>query len=108
MPERKDEPESFAALFERSAEAHGRARRFRPGDRVDVKVVAIGRDAVFADLGGKQEGYFDVADLADEGGRLRVEIGASIAAVVAEVNGATGQVRLAPVFVRRPGEDDPA
>src|SRR5262245_51734071 len=78
-----------------------RQHRFRPGERVEVTVVAVSRDAVFADLGGKQEGYFDRAELAGADGKLTVEVGARISAVVAEVDDTRGQVRLSPVFVRR-------
>lgn len=107
---RSDEGESFAALFERSADAHKGRQRFRVGERLDVTVVAIGRDAVFADLGGKQEGYFDRVELSGPDGTLRVEVGANIAAVVAQVDDRVGQVRLSPVFVRRASEtaDGPA
>lgn len=96
-----DDRESFAALFERSPDAAGRRARVRVGDRVDVRIVAIGRDAVFADLGGKQEGYFERADLADAEGNLPVALGATVAATVASIDRATGQARLAPMFVRR-------
>lgn len=91
--------ESFASLFERSATSPIRGR-FRPGERLEVKVVVIGQSAVFADLGGKQEGYFDIAELADKDGKLTVSVGAQIAAVVSSVDDQTGQVRLSPVFVR--------
>ena len=71
-----DKDESFAALFERSAGATMRQHRFRPGERVEVTVVAVSRDAVFADLGGKQEGYFDRVELLGQDGNLSVSIGA--------------------------------
>jgi small subunit ribosomal protein S1 len=98
------EKESFAALFERSAGATMRQHRFHTGERVEVTVVAVSRDAVFADLGAKQEGYFDRVELAGPDGQLRIEVGARIAAVVAEVDDSRGQVRLSPVFVRRPSD----
>jgi len=98
------EKESFAALFEQSAGATMRQHRFRSGERVEVTVVAVSRDAVFADLGSKQEGYFDRVELLGPDGRLTVEVGARISAVVAEVDDARGQVRLSPVFVRRPSD----
>jgi small subunit ribosomal protein S1 len=91
--------ESFASLFERSGTTPMR-RRFRPGERVEVEVVVIGRDAVFADLGAKQEGYFDLNELAGADGKLTVAVGTRISATVASVDEASGQVRLSPVFVR--------
>ena len=101
--EKKDE--SFAALFEQSAGAGALKRRLRTGERVEVTVVAIGRDAVFADLGAKQEGYFDVADLCDAEGKLKVAVGAKVSAVIADADESSGQVRLSPVFVRRASEE---
>jgi small subunit ribosomal protein S1 len=93
--------ESFAALFERSAGSEVVQHRFRRGERVEVTVVAISRDAVFADLGGKQEGYFDRVELAGPDGKLRVEVGARISAVVSDVDENRAEVRLSPVFVRQ-------
>jgi len=93
--------ESFASLFEQSAGAtRGRQRRYHPGESVEVTVVAIAREAVFVDLGAKQEGMFERSSLADEDGRLRVELGSQISAVVDSIDGATGQVRLRPVVIR--------
>jgi len=99
-----NDDDSFASLFERSAGATMRQQRFRSGERVEVTVVAVSRDAVFADLGSKQEGYFDRVELSDAEGNLTVTIGARISAVVADVDDARGQVRLSPVFVRKSSE----
>src|SRR6516225_2132649 len=99
--------ESFASLFEKSASAPTGDRRYTPGERVEVVVVAVAREAVFADLGGKQEGMFERIDLSDEDGKLRVEVGSRITAVVQQVDFGTGQVKLAPVAVRREETDAP-
>jgi small subunit ribosomal protein S1 len=91
--------DSFAALFETSgAEARG-TRRPRRGDRVEARVVAIGRDAVFVDLGGKQEGYIERSELAAKDGSLPVEVGQTISSVVSQADGE--RVRLQPLFVRQ-------
>lgn len=91
---------SFAALFEGETRAEQRgARRFRNGDRVEVTVVAVGRDAVFVDLGGKQEGLFERRDL-EVDGKLLVAVGARLTATVRRVESATGQVHLSPVAVQ--------
>ncbi len=95
--------ESFAALFEGSVSAQAARKRFHRGDRLDVKVVAIGKDAVFVDLGGKQEGYFDRVEALGEGGKLTVEVGSSLSAVVVKADGE--RVKLSPVFVRAKAED---
>ena len=99
-----EKDESFAAMFERGREAMPRRRGFHGGERVDVTVVAIGRDPVFAELGAKQEGYFPRATLCVGGGKLLVEVGAYIAAVVTRVDDRTGSLRTgkdADVSLRR-------
>jgi small subunit ribosomal protein S1 len=97
--------ESFASLFEQSAGATARQRRYHPGESVEVTIVAVAREAVFADLGGKQEGFFERPELSDPEGKLRVEVGSRVTAVVDSVDGATGQVRLRPVVIRAEGGD---
>jgi small subunit ribosomal protein S1 len=91
-------------MFEQSAGANVRHRRMQVGEAVEVTVVAVGREAVFVDLGGKQEGFFERADLMDAEGNVRVAVGARISAVVASIEKATGQVKLSPVVVR--GENE--
>src|SRR5262245_34938205 len=92
--------ESFASLFEQTAGAKSAQRRYRMGEQVEVTIVAVGREAVFAELGGKQEGVFERAELSDAEGKLRVEVGSTVAAVVSRIDGATGQVRLQPTVIR--------
>lgn len=100
MPQDPPRDESFAALFETANPKGTKVRRPRRGDRLDVKVVALGRDAVFVDLGGKQEGYFQRSELLRPDGTLSVDIGSTIQALVVEADGE--RVRLSPVFVRAP------
>lgn len=90
---------SFGALFEQTTTARTGQRRYHTGESLEVTVVVIARDSVFADLGGKQEGYFERAELVDPSGRLRVEVGSRVTAVVKGVDG-NGQVRLSPVTVK--------
>jgi len=97
--------DSFASLFEQTAGAHARARRYHPGESVEVTIVLVAREAVFADLGGKQEGFFERPELSDPDGKLRVEVGSRVTAVVDSVDRATGQVRLRPVVIRAEGGD---
>lgn len=96
------EKDSFAALFESSQSGTARPMRHRRGDRLDVKVVALGRDAVFVDLGGKQEGFFDRSAVLRSNGTLSVEIGSTVQAIVVEADGE--RVKLNPVAVRTPTE----
>jgi small subunit ribosomal protein S1 len=96
----RDPKESFASLFEKTEGAGKRRRQYHTGETVEVTVVAVAREAVFADLGGKQEGMFERTALVDGEGKVRVEVGARISAVVSGIDSATGQVRLTPVVVR--------
>jgi small subunit ribosomal protein S1 len=96
----RDPKESFASLFEQSEGAGKRRREYHTGETIEVTVVAVAREAVFADLGGKQEGMFERTALVDGDGKIRVEVGARISAVVSGIDSATGQVRLTPVVVR--------
>jgi small subunit ribosomal protein S1 len=92
--------ESFASLFEQSAGAKGGQRHYRVGESVEVTIVAVAREAVFGDLGGKQEGVFERPELSDAEGKLRVEVGSKVAAVVSGIDSTTGQVRLQPMVIR--------
>jgi small subunit ribosomal protein S1 len=92
--------ESFASLFEQTSSAHAKQRRYHTGETVEVAIVAIAREAVFADLGGKQEGVFERVALSDPEGKLRVELGSRVSAVVDNIDSGTGQVRLRPVVIR--------
>ncbi len=109
MPQ--DPKDSFAALFEGAGtQSSRRGAGLRSGERLDVKVVAIGKSAVFADLGargGKLEGFFERSELSDKNGNVLVEVGSSVAAVIAQVDDAAGQVRLSPVFVRGARTNEP-
>jgi small subunit ribosomal protein S1 len=99
--------ESFAALFEGDAGKVPRRRSFQVGDELDVVVVQIGRDAVFVELDGKQEGFIEAIDLMNKSGELSVKVGSRVTARVLEVGGRPGAVRLGPVFVRPPATEEP-
>jgi ribosomal protein S1 len=55
-PIRTSSPEDFAALFEASI----KARRFKEGQTLEGRIVAIGPDVAFVDVGGKGEATIDV------------------------------------------------
>src|SRR5438552_700979 len=99
--------ESFAALFESEAAKIPTRRSFGVGQELDVIVVQVGRDAVFVELDGKQEGFIESKDLTNKGGELTVKIGSRITARVVETGGRPGAVRLVPVFVRPPVTEEP-
>ena len=69
---------------------HVRKRDPRVGDLVRARVVSIGHDAAFVDLGAKAEGLLDLADLRDTDGRPRIKVGDEVEAHVVEVGGKAG------------------
>src|SRR4051812_26743286 len=103
----KPKGESFAALFEGDAGRTPKRRSFGVGDELDVVVVQVGRDAVFVELDGKQEGFIESKDLMNKNGELTVKIGSRITSRVVETGGRTGAIRLVPVFVRPPASEEP-
>lgn len=106
MSERRETSESFGALFEQAGGGRQERRRFHVGDKLEVTIVVVAQNAVFADLGGKQEGYFERIDLTDPDGKLLVAVGNKVSATVAAIERGTGQVRLSPLFIRN-AEGDP-
>ncbi len=76
--DREAPSEDFAALFARESS--------RPvlevGQVVKGRVIQIGAESVFVDVGGKGEAWIDRGELVDEEGRLRVGVGDEIEATV--------------------------
>jgi small subunit ribosomal protein S1 len=89
-----EESEFEALLRELEKTEQAVAERPKPGDRVKGKVIAIGDDQVFVDLGGKAEGAMDIGNLKDKDGNLKVAVGDDLEAVVASVDTETGAVTL--------------
>lgn len=81
--------EDFAAMFaesERGKPKH--AKRPRVGDMISGRVISVGKDSVFVELGGKAEGQLDRAQVSDANGKLLVAVGDTIEArVVADAGG---------------------
>ena len=105
MPTPSGNADSFANLFEQSSDARRGRREYRVGEQVEVTIVAIARDAVFAELGGKQEGVFERIGLCDADGKIRIEVGGRVSAIVASIDKETGQVRLNPTVIRNADAD---
>jgi len=83
-----DDDEDFAAMFAASEQNKPRTKRPRIGDMIQGKVITIGKEAVFVDLGGKAEGQLDRGQVSDNEGKLLVKIGDVIEArVVADAGG---------------------
>ncbi|WP_437672714.1 30S ribosomal protein S1 [Sorangium sp. So ce131] len=64
--------ESFAALFEQSVEGGDFARE---GEIISGTVVAVNRDSVVVDIGGKSEGVIALREFADAAGQAAVKAG---------------------------------
>src|SRR5574342_839831 len=71
--------EDFATLF---ASAEKRGPAVEVGQVVKGRVIHIGAEGVFVDVGGKGEAWMDRAELVDEDGRLKVAVGDEIEATV--------------------------
>lgn len=96
------EDEDFAAMFAASEAAAGKAARKRPkpGDQVSGRVISIGSDAVFVDLGGKAEGIVERGEVSDKDGKLLVGVGDTVDARV--VDDAGGAIKLRVKIGRGP------
>jgi small subunit ribosomal protein S1 len=67
---------SFAELFEKT---QMRRDFLEPGQKIEATIVNITQEWIFLDLGGKNEGYLDRRECADEEGVLSVKEGDTIA-----------------------------
>jgi small subunit ribosomal protein S1 len=94
------EGESFASLFDASRRDTG--RRGPPvvvGEKREVTIIKVGRDAVFVSLDGKHEGFIERAAFGDGAADLR-EGTRVLARVVDDGRGRDGAPKLVPLVVR--------
>jgi small subunit ribosomal protein S1 len=75
--------EDFAAMFEASLQA----KRVDRGQTLEGRIVAIGPEVAFVDVGGKGEATIDIAELKDADGHLEVAVGDRIQAMVVSTAG---------------------
>ena len=78
------EEEDFAKLL---AEYERPRREPRVGEVVRGRVISIGSDAVFVDIGAKSEGMIDLAELRDREGKLHVKVGDTVDGTVVDTDG---------------------
>jgi small subunit ribosomal protein S1 len=78
-----DEEEDFAKMLEESLQA----KSFREGEEIAGRVVAIGTDAAFVDVGGKGEATIDLEELKDADGKISVAVGDTVKAIVTSTAG---------------------
>lgn len=69
--------ENFAEMLEQSM---GKTVQLKLGQKTDAKILQIGADWVFLDVGQKGEGVLDVKELHDSEGNLTFEVGDTISA----------------------------
>ncbi len=75
--------EDFAAMFEASL----KPKRIEQGQTIEGRIVAIGPEVAFVDVGGKGEATIDVEELKDDEGALDVAVGDRVQAVVVSTTG---------------------
>jgi small subunit ribosomal protein S1 len=96
-----DSPEkSFAALFEETRQGAQRTRSPRVGETFDVVVVHVGKDAVFVEFSGHQQGLIEAVALRDPDGNLTTSVGSAFRARVVQV-GDGQDIRLVPILAPR-------
>lgn len=78
-----DEEEDFASLFAESVEPAS----FETGQTVEGRVVSVGREVAFVDVGGKGEATIDLEELVDDDGKIDVAVGDIVQAVVVSTAG---------------------
>lgn len=77
-----------------------KARGPQIGAEVKGRVLSIGRDFVFIDLGGKDDGILPVDEVRGPDGQLTIAVGDEISARVVEMDGRSGGVVLRRVLGR--------
>ena len=77
------ETESFAELFERSS---GKRTRWAVGQRLSARLIQLGKETSFLDLGGKGEGLIESRELRDEAGQSRFKVGDPIEGYIRSVD----------------------
>lgn len=75
--------EDFATMFEASI----KAKRVEKGQTIEGRIVAIGPEVAFVDVGGKGEATIAIDELKDEDGDLEVAVGDRVQAVVVSTMG---------------------
>jgi len=82
-----DDTEDFASMLAEFERETGPQKRLKVGDTVTGPIVSIGSDSVFVQLGAKAEGILDREQVTDPDGKLEVEVGDVIEAIVVSASG---------------------
>lgn len=78
-----DEEEDFASMLEESLQPTS----YQKGQSVEGKIVALGSDVAFVDVGGKGEATIDIEELSDPDGSAPLQVGDTVKAVVVSTAG---------------------
>jgi small subunit ribosomal protein S1 len=105
-PNDEDDFAKMLAEYEGPETGRSKKKRKEPtvGDEVRGRIISIGRDSAFVDLGAKSDGVIELSQLRDADGKLIVKEGDELTATVVEVGGAAGGVVLKRVFGGRGAE----
>ena len=90
-----EDTDDFASMFADSEKDKPKGgKRPRVGDMVKGKIVTIGKEAVFVDLGGKAEGQLERSQVSDKDDTLLVKLGDTVEARVVSDAGGTLMLRI--------------
>lgn len=78
-----DADEDFARMLEESLQPTS----FQEGQSVEGKIVALGSDVAFVDVGGKGEATIELEELAGPDGAVQVQVGDKVKAIVVSTAG---------------------
>lgn len=98
-----DGDEDFASLLaefegKQTSEKARAARGPQVGDTVKGRVISIGAESVFVELGGKAEAMLEREELTDKSGNLTVKVGDTVEARVIDLGGRSGCILLRKVM----------
>ena len=95
-PDSDSADNDFAAMFAETAQAKTKSAGKRPrvGDQIKGKVISVGKDTVFVDVGGKAEGALERSQVTDKDGKLMVNPGDLVEARVVGDQGGSLQLRI--------------
>ncbi len=85
---------AILAEFEQDKPATEGAQAPKVGDKVSGKILSVGPEAAFVDLGGKAEGMIELAQVKDAEGQVTVQVGDTLEATVTGVDSDTGSLVL--------------
>src|SRR3954452_12479091 len=101
-PEDEDDFAKLLAEYEGPETGRSKKKRKEPtvGDQIKGRVISVGRDSAFVDIGGKSDGVIDLNQLRDGDGNVTIKEGDELEARVVEVGGPSGGVVLSRVLGR--------